>query len=292
MHWVRRIVGVVFVLGGLWVAALGPVLTAVASASSGPLVLNIPGLSARGLGVGAIARLDDGGAVIAASLTSGRGRGSARLAVVRLRVDGTVDLGYGTLGISTPPTGPNVRATAMAVNPATGEAWIGLARGHGAAGAIVAIDGLGGRVRGFGHQGLLTLAQGPPTALAWRPQQLLLAAGPKTCRGCTLGLASASTGRLSMTRRLGPTDLSGAKPGCLGSSIAGMVFVPGGSALLSLGSAGRGCGAELALVRPAQLLAGGAVLSVLTPFGPTAGSSVIGALGSRLCLGGSGPRLT
>ena len=132
----------------------------VAVAASGPPVLEIPGLAGARIEVASVSRLDDGGALIAASITPNARAAVSRLAVVRLRLDGTVDLGYGALGISIPRLGSEVHAISLAINPRTGEAWIGITQGADQRAEIVALDGNGRRVRRFGHDGVQQLGSG------------------------------------------------------------------------------------------------------------------------------------
>ncbi|MGH2875656.1 MAG: hypothetical protein ACRDNJ_03030, partial [Solirubrobacteraceae bacterium] len=68
-----------------------------ATAAGATQVFPIPGLGGQALTVGGVARLNDGGALIASS-TRASARAPWRLTATRLLVDGTVDLGYGSAG--------------------------------------------------------------------------------------------------------------------------------------------------------------------------------------------------
>jgi hypothetical protein len=185
-------------------------------------VFPIPGLTGRTISVGGVARTDTGGAMVAATVSNG-GPGAARLAITRLNVDGTVDLGYGIRGISAPPAGAGSRATALAIDPASGEAWIGVVTGSGAS-EVVALDGRGNRVKAFGRDGVVTLGapfDGGARALAWRPGELVVAAGTTPCDGCRLAVVDASSGRIGRTAIASTGD-----PGCPAAAVTSVVFKP------------------------------------------------------------------
>ena len=258
-----------------------------AAPASAPLVLGVPGLPAR-IGVAGIERLSDGAALIAA--TARRSRGPSRLLLVRLLADGTPDLAYGSLGVLSPALG-DVRATALAVNPSTAEAWVGLALRDGSRGEIIAVDGHGRLVNTFGRHGRIELA-GAPQAIAWRPGQLLLAIGQSPCRGCTIALASAGTGRIGRARRLDPASLVPAGGRCEARAVSAARFTPAGKVLLGITADEPGCGAAIDASTPAALLRPGVVLSTGLPFGRTARTALFGALGGQTCAAGSGSRGT
>src|ERR1700683_888056 len=186
----RSIAGAVMGMALAGVIAVGAAL-----ASGPPRVLGIPGLNARRIELGGVSRLDDGGAVIAVSVDRSAGESGWRLAIVRLLVDGAVDLGYGSLGIATPGLGPDVRAMSLGINPRSSEAWVGVAYGPRGRGAIVALNSQGDRIRRFGQGGELRLAAaGGPPALAGRQGQLRVASGDEPCRGCVVAVVNAATG--------------------------------------------------------------------------------------------------
>ena len=112
--------------------------------ASGPLIIPIPGFAGAALQVGGVARMNDGGAIVAGSQRN-LGATGWQPVVMRLHVDGAIDLGYGSEGISRPRLGADVSATALAIDPQSGDAWIGTARPGGKS-AIVALTGDGGRV--------------------------------------------------------------------------------------------------------------------------------------------------
>lgn len=280
-----RILGVLAIAGAVCGLGVRP------AAASAPLVFAIPGLSAATIRVGGVQRLDDGGALIAATLRSRGSHGPSRLALVRLLADGTPSLAYGSLGIFTPALG-DVHATALAVNPSTAEAWVGLEHGRGERGEILAIDGRGRVVAGFGRRGRIALHAGAPQAIAWRPGQLLVAMGGSSCRGCTLGLASAATGRMSRTRRFDPGELMANSGRCRARAISAALFTPGGTALLGVDAARPGCGAVVDQATPTELVSTGAALSAAAPFGRAVRTDMLGAFGAQTCVGGMAPRST
>jgi hypothetical protein len=202
-------------------------------------IFPIPGLSGRAVSSGGVARTNSGGAVIAGTVTNA---GTSRLAITRLLVDGTVDLGYGTRGISSPPVGTGARATALAINPATGEAWVGVLTASGAS-EIVALDGSGNPVPGFGQRGIVRLSGTPSgvEAVAWRSGQLLVAAGRSPC-GCQVARLDASTGRSESLLRFNTLTP------CPVRSITSAVFATGGNALF--GTSARCSAPILALRNP------------------------------------------
>ncbi|HUO72988.1 MAG TPA: hypothetical protein VMU39_19630 [Solirubrobacteraceae bacterium] len=256
-----------------------------------PLVFDIPGVSAPTIAIGGVERLDDGGALVAATLGPSRSRGASRLALVRLRLDGSPDLAYGTLGIASVPVG-DARATTLAVNPSTAEAWVGVAQGRGDRGEILAVDGDGRFLRGFGRHGRIALRGGAPVALAWRPGQLFVAMGRSPCGGCTVALASSRSGRFGPARHLVPHALITNNARCSARSISGVLFTPDSDLLLAVDATGPGCGAGVVQASPAALIASGSGVSVAAPFGTAAGADALGALGSQTCVGGAGPRDT
>lgn len=267
-------------------ALAGLLATAVASAASGPLVLPIPGFAAAGLQVGGVSRLDDGGALIAGSLSGNPRAGAWRPVAVRLLLDGTVDLAYGSEGISSPPVPGAERATALAVNPQSGAAWIGLS-GPGAAGSVIALTGGGALDPGFGRGGSIAgLGAGrSPTALAWEPGRILVASGAGPCAGCRITLLSAATGATIATGELAP--------GCAGETVTSAAFTGAGVALLALNGAGR-CPGQLATVTIAGRGGQAQVAAVMSavPGSTPLRTALLAQHGSALCLGGSSATAT
>jgi hypothetical protein len=258
--------------------------------ASGPPVFDIPGLAGGRIEVAGVSRLDDGGAVIAASISSHPRGANSRLVIVRLRLDGTVDLGYGTLGLSIPGVGSDVRATSLAIDPRTGAAWIGIAQGARRRAAIVALDGSGHRVRRFGRGGVQPLgagaATGGPVVLAWRGGELLAASGNQPCRGCTISILNASSGALLKSERL--SSAQGVAGACATKAITSAVF-EGRSALLTAATVGPGCGVEvLTLQPPATTRPGSAAVLATLPFGNAVTTGALAAFRGSVCLAGSG----
>lgn len=201
--------------------------TASSAALDSPLP--IPGLAGGGLMVGGVARVDDGGALIAAS-TRTHAHSRWHLTITRLRLDGTVDLAYGARGVAS--AGSGARASAIAIDPRTGAAWIGAATERGG-GEVVALTANGGRARGFGRDGVLRLPaalSGAPVALAWRHGELVVAAGTKPCAGCVVGAVDPASGAL---RRSVPLAVPPSSPGsetCRPAAVSAVALA--GSAVL------------------------------------------------------------
>lgn len=201
-----------------------------AFASPAEPVFAIPGLAAKRITVGGVARLDDGGAVIAAALDGGARLPAWRPVAVRLRLDGTVDLAYGSHGTSRPRLGADSRPTALAVDPASGDSWIGIAAGRSGRGEIIALDGRGRRRSGFGAHGTLKLpeASSGPVALGWDHNQLLVADGTEPCVGCAVSILNATTGRLEHMGRV----TAAYSTGCSVTAITSAAFLGSGRAVL------------------------------------------------------------
>jgi hypothetical protein len=254
-----------------------------AAASAGPRVFPIPGFVARQIQLSAVRRLDDGGALLAGSLNGSPRSPDWRPAVVRLFVDGSVDLAYGNEGISRLHLGASARATALAINPQTGGAWVGLS-GSGGAGQIVSLDGSGRRQTGFGLHGIAAPPNGgEPEALGWQPGELLVASGTQPCAECGLAVLNPSTGALLDRVTANPEG------GCLGGPVTSAVAVSPRTAAIALGGRG-GCPAE---VIPVTLPGPGGHGSLRTgtamPLGSAASTAMIAATGSAVCLAGSSP---
>ena len=240
-----------------------PLPAAVACSLVAIPIFPIPGLAGRSISVGGVARTSTGGAIIAA--TENAGTSTQRVAIARLNVDGTVDLAYGARGITQAGLGAGAEATAVAINPASGGAWVGVRTPSGAS-EIVALDGAGNRVATFGSGGVVRLAralQSGPRALAWRSGELLVAAGTSPCAGCRIAQLDASTGRTSASQQL-----SWSTP-CPVRSVTSAVFTTSGNAMF--GTTAR-CGA------PIMALHGPQGLSV-----PATRATMVAGSGARLC---------
>jgi hypothetical protein len=253
---------------------------AVAVASSPFTVFPIPGLEGKRIELGGVARLSDGGAIVAAGLGS---RSRSQLVVTRLNADGSVTLGYGTEGISQLRVGADAHPTALAIDPATGDSWIGLAAGDTAHSEIVALNGHG-QVRGaFGHRGVLPIAgSGGPAALGWHDGRLLVAAGSDPCFGCVLSVLNGRTGARLQSSQLSPTFQQGSRT-CRIGAVTSAAFTPTGGAHFGTLATGKGCsGALVAYAPPA--------VPVALP-GPTGDFPAIRVAGSGrgACLTASGP---
>lgn len=259
------------------VTALG---TGVSLASSRPPVFPIPGLAAARLSVDGVARLSDGGALVAASLSDGPRR--MRPAIARLLADGSIDLAYGREGLATLRLGPDQRVTSLAIDPQTGEAWLGVA-GPGDGGELLAVNGAGVRRRAFGHNGSVALgARNAPVTLAWNHGELLVASGPRPCAGCSLSVIDGATGSTITRRKLTPAAISGS-PACSSGSITSAVLPSLETAQLAFLGAGH-CGAQIVTVGIARRSdhrsppAGSSVA-----LGRTASAVLVSTFGSAVC---------
>lgn len=264
---------------------IAALLALVVSAPGSPAVAKgrispIPGLTGRALRVAGVVPLADGGALIAATVTRHSGRHVAtRVAVARLRFDGAVDLAFGHWGVAFLRN--RAQATSVAADRRTGRSFIGIASGRGRTGAIVALDGRGRLVRGFGRRGVLRLrgraARDAPTALALSRTRLFAATGARPCRGCLILALARRSGRSLAHVTAVPVDAGGA---CGRARVSALAAADG--LVLIAGSGGARC--------PARLLARTTRLRVARRAGPGA----IGGLGDgvvrTLAMAGPGRR--
>jgi hypothetical protein len=276
------------VICGVLLAALG---AGVALASAGPPVFPIAGFAANRLEVGGVSRLNDGGALVAGSLGNGA-RSPDQPVVLRLLVDGSIDLAYGTEGISTPRIGADAQATSLATDPQTGEAWVGATAGPVQRGAIVALTGAGLRQTRFGRGGILRLgAMNGPVTLAWRPGELLVASGTEPCTGCRLTVVNPATGAVIASRRLTPAGLTG-NAGCITGAVTSAVLVTPSTALLAFHGA-RHCAAQLVTLAVSMRAGDGSLRTTRTAsLTAAATTDRVAALGSNLCFASSSPSAT
>lgn len=280
---------------GWWLVTCGALVvvlgTGVALGSGGP-EFPIPGFAASQLQVGGISRLDDGGGLIAGSLANRAQPATWHPVIARLMADGSVDLGYGSEGISTPRVGTNMRATSLAINSRTGDAWIGAASGQGGHGAIIALSRHGSRQSHFGRHGILALgATNQPVALAWGPNQLLVASGTQPCTGCRLTVIDPATGSPTGAGELAPDALTGI-PGCTTGSITSAVLVDSHTAELAFRGPGP-CTPELVTVTIPGAGTGGSVRATMTTaLGAAASTDLVAAFQSDTCVATSSPAST
>jgi hypothetical protein len=274
---------------GVVLAALG---AGVALASTGPPVFPIPGFAANQLEVGGVSRLNDGGALVAGSLSAGARSPDRQPVVLRLLVDGSIDLGYGSEGISTPRIGADAQATSLAIDPQTGEAWIGVVAGPAHRGAVVALTGAGVRQTHFGHDGILELgAMNGPVTLAWRPGELLVASGTQPCPGCQLTVVNPATGAAMASSQLTPAQLTG-EAGCSTGAITGAVLVTPSSALLAFRGASH-CTAQLVTVAISRRSGHGSLrMTRAASLTAAATTDRVAAFGSNICFASSSPTAT
>jgi hypothetical protein len=259
--------------------ALG--LTQAAAGTTAPLVLPIAGLTGAQLHVAGVARLSDGGAVVAASVDPSRRASGWHPAVVRLLLDGSVDLAYGTLGIAAPSVGAGQSASAVAINPGSGQAWIGLS-GPGGRGAVLSLTPGGSRAPSFGHAGLVPLGSGQrPLALAWQQRMLLVAAGTGPCAGCSLIALNPATGARLATGTLVPAATPPGA-GCPHGEVSSVVTLGSGVAQLAF-TGGRGCPGQLDTVVVSR--ARGTITTAATdPIAPAPAPVLEAQYGSARCV--------
>jgi hypothetical protein len=277
----------------IFAAVLAVLLCAVGLASAQTPVFAIPGFTDRGLQVAAVSRLSDGGALLAGSMSDRTQSPQWRPALVRLLLDGSVDLGYGDLGISQLRLGPSTRAIALATNPVPADAWVGV-EGPQQRGGIIALNATGSRVERFGRGGILSLgADNAPVALAWAPRELLISSGTAPCAGCQLTVVSTSTGQ-TIAKDTIALDGAVLSKACAGGAVTSAVLVGERTAQLAFLGA-KGCAAQIVTVtisgsgRQASLKA--IVATPLTvPSAPTA--SLDAAFGSSVCAAASSPART
>jgi hypothetical protein len=273
--------------------ALAALSVGAAAASSGPTVLSIPGLTARKLEVGGVGRLSDGGALIAGS-ASDRARSPAwQPVVVRLLVDGSIDLGYGTQGIARPRIGADRSATSMAVDSGSGNGWVGIT-GRAGGGAILALNRTGQRLRRFGRDGILDLGPAaPPVALAWLSGRLLVAAGTAPCAGCRLALINSSTGKAVGRGELTPAQLSGTAT-CTGGSVTSAVLIGSRTVEVAFRGSGTCVGGLATVMIPDGAIHGAVRVTRTLSLGVSSRASreLIASSGSHICAAASTPTAT
>lgn len=269
--------------------AFAVTLAAAATATAAPLVLPIPGLIAGQLRVAGISRLTDGSALIAASVDPARHGGRWSQVAVRLLLDGSVDLGYANQGIATPAAGSGHSATALAINPASGQAWIGLA-GPGGRSEILALGPTGAPDRGFGRGGVVTLAAGQaPVALAWAQRMLFVASGTAPCGGCRLSVLNPATGATLAGGSLAPAvDTPGGS--CAHGSVSSAVSLGPSAAQLAF-SGGAGCPPQLVTVAIADSQSS-VTTAKATPLGLPGRSTLEAQYGSADCVATETPSAT
>jgi hypothetical protein len=225
-------------------------LAGTADATAEVRVVDVPGVAGRSVQITAAGRLADGGAIVVGSVTPDRKGARARLVVMRLRHDGLVDRDFGTAGVvdaqlARGSGAVGSRATAVAVDPARGRAWIGAAIGRANAGAVLALDGRGRRVKGFGSNAVVRLKgdASAPTALAFGGGRLAVAATTQPCAGCQVLVLDPASGA---RRALGPLApvADGTAAGCPQARLDSLAL-PGTDRLVLGGSGGPACATRI-----------------------------------------------
>jgi hypothetical protein len=209
-------------------------------------VVDVPGVAGRSVQISAAGRLADGGAIVAGTVTPDRKGARARLVVMRLRHDGLVDRSFGDAGVveaqlARGSGGSGSRATAVAVDPARGRSWIGASIGRANAGAVLALDGGGHRLKGFGSSAVVRLKgdASAPTALAFGGGRLAVAATTQPCAGCQVLVLDPASGARRALSPLAPVA-DGAPAGCPQARLDSLAL-PGSDRLVLGGSGGAAC---------------------------------------------------
>jgi hypothetical protein len=254
--------------------------------------VDVPGVSGRSVQIAAAGRLADGGAIVVGTLTPGGSRRARpRIVVMRLRHDGLIDTSYGSSGIVTVQLArgdgkTGTHATSIAVDPATGRAWIGASIGARGAGAVLALHGHGGRLTHFGSNAVVRFDGDAtaPTALAYDGRRLVVAATRRPCQGCQVLLIDPASGARRGKLALAPVP-DGDAGRCPGAVLGSLALVGtdrlvlggsggSGSSGGSGGSGGDDCPARLVvrdgLLRPVAIWdpGDGAQRTVVTEAGP------------------------
>ncbi len=230
------------------VLALLAATTAVTSdAQAAMRVVDVPGVSGRAVSIVAAARLADGGAIVAGTLTPLEPRRARpRVVVVRLRHDGLIDTSFGESGVVTAQLArgdgrAGSRATAVAADPASGRSWIGVAVGGNDAGAVLALDGRGRRRQGFGTRAVVRFDGDAtaPAAVAFGNGRLAVAATRRPCDGCQVLVLDPASGARSGQVALAPVPDGNA--GRCSQARVGSLALAGANRLVLGGSGGASC---------------------------------------------------
>lgn len=168
-----------------------------AAAGARMIAVPIPGIAGPSIAFPGALRTNDGGAVVLAEIRRHPLSRTGTSFTARVDADGTLDLGYGYEGVARLTISPAAIPTALAIDPETGDAWIGTK--DGSRSGIYALDNTGQRQLRFGDRGRVMLPAGDGggvRALAWRRGRLLVAAGARArCAGCAFMLLNAASGR-------------------------------------------------------------------------------------------------
>ena len=215
-----------------------------ADAGAAMRVVDVPGVSGRSVQIAAAGRLADGGAIVAGTLTpSGQRRARPRIVVMRLRHDGLIDTSFGESGVVRVQLArgdgrAGSRATSVAVDPARGRSWVGAAVGGTDAGAVLALDARGRRVRAFGAGSVVRFDGDAtaPVALAYGGGRLAAAATRRPCRGCQVLLLDPGTGARRGQEALAPVP--DANAGRCPGAVLGSLALSGANRIVLGGSGG------------------------------------------------------
>lgn len=137
----------------LCAASLCLLLAGSALALGRDLTVPIPGLAGSAIETAGALRTNDGGAVLAAKIRDRTGSSRGRIVTARLLADGALNLAYGSEGVSTIHVDPRLQLTALAIDPASGDAWIGARVGKAGPAEILAVDDRGDLRKSFGAHG-------------------------------------------------------------------------------------------------------------------------------------------
>ncbi len=276
----------------VWTAATFGITLAIAStgwltgARTG--AVPIPGIAGPVIRIPGALRTSDGGAIVLVGIGRRRSSIVGTSLMARVDSDGTLDLGYGYEGIASITSKPAALPTALAINPQTGNAWIGTT--EGARSEILAIESAGKLAPGFGDHGHLLLpavASGGVRALAWEHGKVLVAAGSSVdCAGCALTLLNATSGRPIAFATLTNEALGGST--CTDSvAVTSAAFAEPDELLVASQAADPHCSASLVELNDklAPLRSG----ALSEPTGQPLRSVMVSSEPGATCVGGSGP---
>jgi hypothetical protein len=188
------------------------------AAATARITVPIPGIAGPAIQFAGALRTNAGGAIMVARIRRHPRAATGTTLAASVDADGTLELTYGYEGVADLHLPPAAAPTALAINPATGAAWIGVT--NGTRGEVVAIDPTGQREARFGRDGIVQLPgvdRGGVRAMAWRQGEIVVAASPQSaCAGCALSMLNASNGTPIATRILTAQDAGG--PTCTGSA--------------------------------------------------------------------------
>jgi hypothetical protein len=254
------------------------------AAATAPTTVPISGIAGPAIQFAGALRTNDGGAIMIARIRSHPRAATGTTLAASVDADGTLELTYGYEGVAELRLPPAAIPTALAINPATGSAWIGVT--NGTRSEVVAIDPTGQREARFGRDGIVQLPgvdRVGVRAMAWRQGEIVVAASPQSgCAGCTLSMLNASNGTPIATRALTPQDAGG--PTCSSSAAVTSVAFDTHGAVFAGTRVSQQSSCAASLVR---LSNGLATLGSLAPAGTALSSLVVTPEPGPGCLAGT-----